>query len=141
MFACFLRGKIHIEKIVVTGGAGLIKNNIFKRIEKNNNFIWLKKDKTLFSKLASSDYKVLSPTNKITFKNIVNINTYALCKFNCPMLLFWGKHDQETPIWMAKKIAKVNKQNSKLILSDSDHFAYLFDGDYFNNEVIKFLSI
>ncbi len=138
--ACFLRSKIDIEKIIVTGGAGLKKDNIFKRIKVNNNTIWLKKDSSLFEKLASADYKALSKTNKNTFKNIVNINTYALVKFNCPMILFWGKMDNSTPIWMAKKIAKANKNNCKLVLSDSDHFAYLKDGDYFNNEVIKFLS-
>lgn len=139
--ACFLRGKIDIEKIIITGGAGLKRENIFRRIKSYNNAIWLKKDSSLYDRLASTDYKALSLTNKITFKNIVNINTHALIKFGCPMLLFWGKVDTSTPVWMAKKIARTNKKNCKLVITNSDHFAFLLDSDYFNNEVIKFLSI
>ncbi len=138
--ACLLKEKINITKIVVTGGAGPKKTNILKRIEQDNNKILLsnKKFKFLFEKIASSDYKNLPNTNKQTFKNVVNTNYKNLIKFNCPMLLFWGNKDYETKLWIAKKIKKLN--NAKLLVTESDHFAYLKQSALFNNAVLEFLK-
>ena len=138
--ACLLKEKINITKIVVTGGAGLKKTNIFKKIEQNNNKILLanKKFKYLYNSLASTDYKNLPNTNKQTFKKVVNTNYKNLIKFNCPMLLFWGKKDCETKLWIAKKLKQQN--NAKLIVTESDHFAYLKQSALFNNAVLKFLK-
>lgn len=138
--AMLLNKKIKIKKIVVTGGAGLIKNNIFLKIIKNNNKILIKNDKFkyLFKNIASSDYLNLSKTNKETFKNIVNLNLRFACKFDCPMLLFWGKKDTDTKPWIAKHIQRYNKTYS--IMTNSDHFAYIKENAKFNNLVLKFLK-
>ncbi len=158
--ACLLNGIIKIEKIVVTGGAGLKRVNVFKRIERQNNAILLKKKrfKYLFDNLASADYKLLSTVNKQTFKNVVNTINNNMIKFSCPMLLFWGKRDKETPVWMAKKIAKrqnefykkpnkIERQkavqkniNVRLVITNSDHFAYINKSATFLNEVVRFLE-
>lgn len=113
--ACLLNGIINIEKLVVTGGAGLKKVNILKRIEIQNNTILLKQKKYsyLYEKLASEDYKNLSKINKQTFKNVVNTINNKMTIFNCPILLFWGKSDKSTPVWMAKKIFKDNAKFKK----------------------------
>lgn len=126
-----------IEKIVVTGGAGLKLNNIFKELEQNNKKIFLNKWKFLYSSIASEDYKNLSKINKQTFKNIVNLNTKNLICFTCPMLLFWGNKDKETPPAFAKIINRHN--NCKLIITKGAHFSYLKNNALFNNEVIEFL--
>ncbi len=138
--ASLLKEKINITKIVVTGGAGLKRTNIFKRIEQNNNKILLsnKNFKYSFEKIASTDYKNLPYTNKQTFKRVVNTNYKNLIKFNCPMLLFWGNRDYETKLWIAKKLKKHN--NAKLIVTESDHFAYLKQSALFNNAVVEFLK-
>lgn len=132
---------LHIEKIVVTAGAGPKKFNIFNKVNKNNSICLLKQDKNkfLFENLASNDYKTLSNNNRATFKNIVNFNTINFLKFNVPLLLFWGKSDKETPIWIAKKILKNNQDNAKLFVTNSDHFAYLKENVLFNNLAVKFL--
>lgn len=137
--ASLMNGLVNIKKIIVTGGAGMKKKNIYKRIECENNLILLKnmKNQYLYDKISSEDYKNLSSTNKQTFKNIVNFNTKNLIKFNCPMLLFWGKKDTETPLWIAKKLHKKNR--SILIVTNSDHFAYLKESQAFNHEINKFL--
>ncbi len=134
-----LNNKIDIEKLVVTGGAGLKKSNIFLRTIKQNNKILLSqsKYKYLYKKIASSDYRDLSKNNKITFKNIVNFNSKNFIKFACPILLFWGKNDKETPIWMAKVITK--KNNAKLITTDGNHFTYLYESALFKNKILEFL--
>ena len=139
--AMLLNKKIIILKIIVTGGAGLKKKlNIFQKIIKNNNKITLKNKKFqyLFKKIASLDYINLSPTNKATFKNVVNLNLKFASKFNCPMLLFWGTKDKDTKLWIAKYLKKHN--NVKLLTTNSDHFAYLKENCKFNHVVLKFLN-
>lgn len=139
--AMLLNKKIYIKKIVVTGGAGLKKNlNIFKKIIKNNNKIILKNSKFeyFFKKIASNDYINLSKQNKNSFKNIVSLNLNFANNFNCPMLIYWGSKDKETPIWIAKRLKKQNKARYTAI--DSDHFAYINNNSQFNHEVLKFIK-
>lgn len=138
--ATLLNKKIELEKIIVTGGAGPKKDNILKKIDRNNNKILLKhsKFKFLYKKIASNDYKNLSSTNKKTFSNIVTLNLINEIKFKCPMLLFWGTKDCDTPLWIARHLKKQN--NANLIVTNSNHFAYLQENAKFNNEVLKFLK-
>ena len=53
--AILLNKKIKIKKLIITGGAGLKKENIFLKIIKNNNRILLKnkKNQYLFKKIES----------------------------------------------------------------------------------------
>lgn len=137
--ACLLNQKITIKKLVVTGGAGIKKSTPILNINNSNNLCLLKQKrfKFLYKEIASKDYFSLSNTNKNTFKNVVNINTKNCLNFNCPILIFWGKNDTETPYKFAKKIAKSN--HSKIIKTDGDHFTYLTHNSYFNNVVKEFL--
>jgi len=140
--ATLLKDKINIVKIVITGGAGMKKFNFIKKVEQSNNKLLLrnKNYNFLFKKIASKDYINLSQINKETFKNVVNLNTNKLSKFNCPMLLFWGKKDTETPPWICKKLSKLNPQ-AKCVFVNSDHFAYLKFNTYFNKEIIRFFEL
>ena len=54
------------------------------------------------------------------------------------MLLFWGKNDTETPLFIAKKLKKLNRCN--LIVTNGNHFAYLQQSGLFNNLAIRFLN-
>ncbi len=133
--------QIKFKKIIVTGGAGIKKkNSFFQKIIKNNQKILLKQHKFqyLFKHIASNDYLSLSKINRESFKNIVNLNTYPIIKFNCPILLFWGKNDNETPLKHAKIIK--NNNNARLIVVNSGHFAYLDENSLFNYEVLEFIK-
>ena len=138
--AMLLKKFFHIKKIIVTGGAGFKKQSYIKKIETKNNKILLKQKrfKYLYNNIASDDYTKLSNTNKTTFKYVVNLDLKFAKKFNCPMLLFWGNHDKETKLWIAKQIKKCN--NAKQIITNSNHFAYINENAKFNNEVLKFLN-
>lgn len=138
--ATLLKNLAKVKKLIATGGAGPKKNSIFKKITQNNGRILLNqpKFKNLFKSIASADYSTLSKTNRETFKNVVNLNTKSMLYFPCPVLLFWGKHDKDTPFWIARKIKKNNK--AKLITTNSDHFAYLKENILFNHEVLEFLK-
>ena len=130
--ACLLKDFVTIKAIVVTGGAGLKDNNFLKRISRNQNKILYnnKRFKFLHNDLMSRDYKSLPIINKISFKNIVNFNSKNLSKFDCPLLLFWGKNDKETKLKFAKYLYKKNR--AKLIVTKGDHFTYLTDNALFN---------
>lgn len=139
--ATVLNQKLKFSKIVVTAGAGAKKNNILYKIDKNNSVILLKNSKfeKFFENFASKDYKCLSKINKQTFKNVVNFNTLNMLKFNMPILLFWGKKDKDTKIWIAKKIKKQNK-SCELLLTNGDHFTYLEKNSLFNYKIKEFLN-
>ncbi len=131
----------NIKKMVATGGAGLKKFNLFKKIDKNNTICLLKhkKNEFLLEKIKKLDYFGLSHTNKQTFKNVVNLNTKNMINFSFPILLFWGKFDKETPIWIAHEIIKKNKHQTRIYVANSDHFAYLKQNAIFNNFLVNFL--
>lgn len=119
----------------------LIKNhNFIKKIKENNRKTLLKNKKYrfLFNKIASKDYLNLSSVNRETFKNIVNFNTLNLIQFYCPLMLFWGKKDKETPLNFGKYIKNINK--NVFFTSKFGHFAYIDDNIWFNHEVVEFLK-
>ncbi len=138
--AMLLNKKINIKKFIVTGGAGLKKENIFLKIIKNNNKIILKSGdfKNFFKIIASKDYLSLTKNNRETFKNIININLNFATRFDCPIFLFWGTKDTSAKPWIAKQILKQN--NAKLLTVKDDHFAYINQSNLFNHEVLKFLK-
>ena len=67
--------KIVIEKIVITGGAGIrFKPNFFKKLNNQFHTILLKSHPQYFNKFASREYATLTTVDRQTFKNIVNKN-------------------------------------------------------------------
>ena len=138
--AIILKQIFNIKKIIITGGAGPKKQSTIKKINTQNNKVLntIKPKKFSLKNFESPDYKTLSPTNKETFKNIVNFNLIKRIKFNCPILLFWGKNDLDTKLWIAKLIKKHNI--AELIPTVGDHFAYLKLNSLFNHEVKNFLE-
>ena len=136
-----LNRNINFKKIIVTGGAGFKRKLTFlKKINKTNNMVLLKKKKFnyLYKLIASNDYSSLSSINKLTFKNIVNLNLDFAKKLSCPILLFWGTRDKETPLWISKLLMKHNL--SKLVYVKNDHFAYLKESIKFNHEIVEFIK-
>lgn len=136
-----LSSKINIEKIIITGGAGIIlKPKFLIKLNQNHNRILLKKHPQLFNKFASMDYKNLTEINRITFKNIINKNlTNYIQLLTSPALLFWGKNDTATPIKFIK-VFKRFKPNTKSIVVKGSHFAYLEYPQLFISECNNFLK-
>lgn len=83
---------------------------------------------------GSSDYRILSPVMRETFKRVVNYDqTYLLNEIKCPTAIFWGDKDRDTPKYMAKKFNKYIADSSIFWLIGG-HFAYAEDSR-------KFISI
>lgn len=88
---------------------------------------------------GSSDYRMLSPVMKQTFKNVVNhFQDDDLIRIDCETAIFWGKEDKDTPPFMARRIAK-RVQNSSLFWLEGGHFGYVTDFERFFAVLSAFL--
>ena len=133
---------INIEKIVITGGAGIrLKPNFFKKLNTQFKTILLKKHSEYFNKFASSEYVNLSYIDKQTFKNIVNKDLSQHIKnLTCPAFLFWGKRDKSTPIKMFKIFKKLQPNIEYKLIKNGTHFCYLDNSNLFIDCCDKFLN-
>ncbi|MBR2909780.1 MAG: alpha/beta hydrolase [Clostridia bacterium] len=124
-----------VNKIMIIDGAGIKPKRSIKYYCKIYKYKRLKRkvqqgkiDKKELENYGSSDYKLLSNVMKQTFVNIVNEDLKKCYKkINCPMLLFWGEKDEDTPLYMAKKIKKLTKNSALIIVKNAGHFSYLED--------------
>ena len=130
------------NKIVLTGSAGLKPRTSLRKRLKSICFKVLKKfiKKEKLEWLYASDYRALSPVMKESFIKIVNEHLdYCLCKIKNPTLIINGENDEQTPLYMAKKL-NANIKNSKMvILKRAGHFCFIDSPLSFNMEVREFL--
>ena len=131
-----------IEKIIVTGGAGIrLKLNFLKKIEQQSKSILLKSHPEYFNKFASIEYSSLSLVDRKTFKNVVNKDlTKYIKNFNCPIFLFWGTKDTATPLKFLKIIKKIKPDIKYKIIKNGTHFCYLDNSELFIDYCDKFLK-
>ena len=131
-----------IDKIIITGGAGLKPKRSIKYYAKVYAYKFLKKifKNKDFSSFGSDDYKRLNQIEKLSFKKIINehLDEYLPLIHN-KTLLIYGKKDTETPVYMAKKFKKGIK-NSKLYLLNGNHFCFISNHDTFNKIAFDFLK-
>ena len=100
-----------------------------------------KLEKNALLKYGSSDYKNLDGIMRQTFVNIVNqdlADNYRNIK--CPVFIFWGKDDKETPLYMARKIRKLIKNSTLRIIDNAGHFSYIDNLDSFLFYLSDFLQ-
>ena len=137
--SCF---DLRIDKLIVTGGAGIkprfnlkikLKVLLYKMI--------FKKNIKIRNKLGSNDFKNSNSNLKNVLVKVVNQHLdYLVKKIFVNTLLIWGNVDKETPLYMAKKINKYIT-NSKLKIIKGGHFAYLENKIYFEKICDFFLDI
>ena len=130
----------NVEKLIITGGAGLKSRNKIKKTFRKLKYRVIK----MFNKNAqvgSKDYISLSPNMKKTFNNIINEDLSKECKkLNVKTLLIYGSKDKETPLYMAKKFNKLIKNSKLVIYKNCGHFAYLQNLDNFILQTQIFLK-
>lgn len=135
-----------VIKLVLVDSAGVkpkqtIKTKIairkYKRLKKK--VVDGKLDSRVLDSFGSSDYKLLSPIMKQSFVKIVNEDLINDAKnIKTKTLLIWGKKDEDTPLYMAKKLKKAIV-GSSLIVYDAGHFAYLDKINNFIDDLYLFL--
>jgi pimeloyl-ACP methyl ester carboxylesterase len=76
-----------------------------------------------------------------TFVKIVNEDlSSSLPGITAPTLVIWGSKDEETPIWMGKKIAQDIPDAALVVLEGAGHYSYLDAPEQFRRELLAFLA-
>lgn len=127
-----LGDKEYVDGIVLVDSAGLKPiPSLVKKI-KVMRYKKAKKSGKDVSKFGSKDYLSLPESMKSVFVKVVN--TFFDDKLKdifCPVLIIWGKKDDQTPLYMARRLKRKIK-GSMLILLDGGHFAYAENNIKFN---------
>ena len=133
------------KKIVLFNTAGLqkrfnlwyylrVKRRDFVKFLVKHNFV----SKKRLEKFASLDYKKLDSVGRKSFSNIVSEDLTNCYKNICaPTLIYWGKKDKETPLYMAKRLNKLIKNSGLVVDKQSGHFSYL-DSPYKAQKTIQY---
>ncbi len=143
--------KDYVNKIVITGGAGIrnVNNTTVskrtQRYKKIKSVLLALKKISIFEKIAdnllekavqkfgSADYIKLSKGMRVTFKNIINEDlTPHLSKIEAPTLLIWGDNDTETPLEYGKIMENNIKDSALIVFENSGHFAFIEQVNRFN---------
>ena len=133
----------YCEKLVLTGGAGIVKERSPQYIRRVNAYRRVKK---LFPKFAerhfgSSEYKKLSPVERESYKKIVNEDLReAAKKISSKTYLLYGGDDTVTPAAEEGEIFHKAIAGSVLETMAGGHFCFSEHPDEFNKRVFKFLT-
>lgn len=131
------------EKLVITGGAGLVKPRSPRYMRRVRAYRFVKK---LFPKYAerhfgSEEYRKLSPLMKESYKKIVNEDLRACAQKICnPAYLLYGENDTVTPPEEEGEIFHSLIKNSKFETMPGGHFCFSEHPDIFNKKILTFLG-
>lgn len=77
-------------------------------------------------RFGSEDYLTASPILRQTLINVVNQDLLDHAKrVSVPTILIWGADDQETPLWMGRKLEAAIPDAALIIHEGAGHYAYL----------------
>jgi len=129
----------YASKLILVNSAGIKPKFNLKKYLKIKTYKLLKKIGCTV-KSGSKDYLQLSSNMKKTFVNIVNtfLEKYAIL-IVIPTIIYWGKKDRETPLYMAKKLNKLIKNSELVVLDNAGHFSYLFNVNHFTKTINSFI--
>ncbi len=121
-----------VSKLVLVDSAGVPPKFSLKKVLKIKKYKKIKSkvnlgkvDKSELDKFGSTDFKALPDEMKKVFVSVVNLDLVPYAKkIKAQTLLFWGKNDKDTPIYMANRLKHCIK-NSKLMVVDGGHFSFL----------------
>jgi len=130
-------------KLIITGGAGLVKPRSPQYIRRVKRYRFFKKIFPRFAerRFGSEEYKKLSPVMKESYKKIVNEDLREFAKkIPNETLLIYGKDDAVTPANEEGETFSRLIENSKLVLVDGGHFTFSEYPQNFNTVISQFLS-
>mgnify|MGYP003571301020 CR=1 FL=1 len=129
-----------IDRIVLTGAAGLKPRPSLKKSVAIFRYKLRKKLKLPTDKFGSDDYKKLDTIMKRSFVSVVNERLDGRIRnIKNPCLIVFGENDRETPVYMAKKLNKMIDGSALVLIGRAGHFAFVDQPQYFNRIVKEFL--
>jgi len=129
-----------VQKCIFASGAGMKP----KRGISYHAKVWKYKVCKKFGKqklAGSADYRALPKEMKGLFQNIVNthLEEFAL-QIKQPTLLFWGSDDDQTPLYMARRMKKLIRNSKLKVIKGGSHFAFMEEKLQFYFEISQFLK-
>ena len=130
-----------VNKLVLIDSAGMKpKRGIRYRI-KLLNYKLRRKMGLSIEGYGSPDYKKLDDDMKKIFNNIVNTHLEDTAKLiKCKTLIIFGSDDQQTPLYMAKRLNKLISDSRLIIMKNCAHFCFLERPIMFHEILSKFLK-
>lgn len=117
------------EKIALVDSAGLKPRPSLNKKLRIAAYRRAKKCGKPLDGYGSIDYNNLGSDMRKVFVRIVNTHLDGLLPYiKCDTLIFWGKRDRDTPMYMAKRLRRGIK-TSKLVTVDGGHYSYV-DASY-----------
>lgn len=131
-----------VKKLIITGGAGLVKPRSPQYIRRVNRYRRVKK---LFPKFAerhfgSEEYRALSPLMRESYKKIVNEDLSSDCmRVKAETYLLYGENDEVTPINEEGKTFQSLIAGARLESMQGGHFCFSEYPRIFNKKIYSFL--
>lgn len=131
------------DKLLITGGAGIVKPRTAEYIKKVKRYRRVKK---LFPRYAerrfgSEEYRTLSPIMRESYKKIVNEDLKDCAeKIKSETLLIYGRQDTTTPPNEEGETFKKLISNSRLKVIEGGHFCFSENSEEFNKLMLGFFK-
>lgn len=131
------------DKLVITGGAGIVKPRSPAYMRRVKAYRRIKKIFPRFAErhFGSKEYRTLPPVMRESYKKIVNEDLRgSASKITNPALLIYGRGDTVTP--PDEEGAEFNRliKGSKLEVIDGGHFCFSENSGVFNKLIYDFLT-
>ncbi|MDE7086806.1 MAG: alpha/beta hydrolase [Clostridia bacterium] len=133
----------YANRLIITGGAGLVKPRSPRYIRQVKRYRRIKK---LFPRYAekhfgSAEYRSLSPLMKESYKLIVNEDLKGcVSKISNPALLIYGDSDTVTPAAEEGQTFNSLLKNGRLEIMRGTHFCFSENPTEFNALMLEFLK-
>lgn len=130
-----------VSSMILTGAAGLhMPLSVYKRVKQL--LYHFSRSLQLSFSFGSQDYRAADPVMRRVLVQAVNDDVAPLLeRIHCPVLLVWGSKDQQTPLWMGKKMERLLPQAKLIVYQGEDHFAYYHQGFRFLDDIEQFLGV
>lgn len=80
------------------------------------------------SRVASSDYLEASPAMRETFRRVIAEDLEPhLSAISAPCLLVWGSADEDTPLWMGRRMEELLPDGALVVFEGAGHYSYAED--------------
>jgi len=77
------------------------------------------------SRVASADYLNASPALRETFKRVIAEDLEGhLPDIAAPCLLVWGDADEDTPLWMGRRMEELLPDGALVVFEGAGHYSY-----------------
>lgn len=142
-FKLFSAEQNRLKKLVITGGAGLVKPRTPRYMRQITRYRRVKRFFPRFAEkhFGSEEYKALSPLMKKSFKKIVNEDLKSCAaKISVPTYLLYGQDDTVTPPDEEGATFQSLILGSRLEVMEGGHFCFSEHPQEFNFKLFKFLT-